>query len=281
MASKEIIQRDQIFRRLGLVPIFLLPILLFLFETESGFLSGAIFNPPFFYAILNTIILAPVGVAVAYFSTRAFLATGSLNLLFLGRGVLTVSIMSLATWLGVSTNEINSYYTIWILAGIFFGSLIELSGAVMTIKGVTIEKQAMRHALSIVSYLLIAALAGTVIFTTVLNYLPPFFIVGQGQTFLSHLFLALSIAPFAFSSLILAQMYRKSKSEILCWYSLGLGLTASSILVYLFIPEPGSAISWLFRIASFATSIYFLKAVLSGRAAQKEETVIVLKEVEK
>ncbi|MCK4721884.1 MAG: hypothetical protein KAT75_01210, partial [Dehalococcoidia bacterium] len=218
-----------------------------------------VFEPSLLLPVLNTVFISIMAFLVAYLSARGYLKTGSLNLLFVGTGVLAFgSTNQVAGWLLGAPGGIDAFITVG-STGLLFGSVFYLVGAASTLTAVTPEKVSERRRPKVMF-----AYFGVLIFTAVLTVavlvdaLPRFFIQGIGPTLFGQEVLGVAVALLAISSLLFMRSFFRSKSGFLYWYSLALALIAVGSLAVFLQQAVGSIIGWAGRSAQYLGSIYFL-----------------------
>ncbi len=75
------------------------------------------------------------------------------------------------------------------------------------------------------------------------------------------------------SSLVLWMLYRRSKSSLIYWYSLGLFLIALGMALALILKTTSSPLSWMGRSALYFSGIFLFIAVLVARAEARARGV--------
>lgn len=228
-----------------------------------------VFDQPLLSSTLAFLFLAIVPFAVAYLSARSYLMSGSPILLLLGGGVLAFGAgVLVASGANLIQGRLNLVVTAY-ATGNLLGSALHFVGTTLVLVGVTSKK-----AKGEVSNVLFAY-AGVIVFTTLIviatvqGTLPPFFILGEGFTFLRQVVVVTAIVLFAVSSINLMKTYLKVKTDLLFWYSLALALIPVGLLGSII---AGASIGWPARIVSYLAGIYFLIAVLTTiRRPRSEE----------
>ncbi len=225
-----------------------------------------VFEPAYLSAILQTVFLAATSYAVAYISLKSYLQNGSTVLVLLGSGALAWGSASLlAPWLATLPGGPNPGITIS-NTGALLASILHMSSATLVTTGISpSNRQRLRKPLLIFSYLAVLAFTGIFAMASLEGLVPPFFVLGVGQTPLRAIVLGAGATLFATSSLLFGRLYfsSKSKSGVLYWYFLALGLTGLGLAAVFFGRAPGDPISWTGRAAMFLGGVYFLKAVLT------------------
>lgn len=228
--------------------------------------KGLVFEPAYLNAVLQTLFLAITSYAVAYISLKSYLQNGSTILVLLGSGALAWGSASLiAPWVATLPSGPNPGITIS-NTGALLAAILHTSSATLVSTGASPNnRQSLRKPLLVLSY------GGVLAFTTIYavasleGLVPPFFILGVGQTLLRAVVLGTGATLFAISSLLFSRLYFSSsaKSGVLYWYFLALGLTGLGLAAVFFGRAPGDPISWTGRAAMFLGGVYFLKAVLT------------------
>jgi hypothetical protein len=93
---------------------------------------------------------------------------------------------------------------------------------------------------------------------------PAFFVPGIGSTVLRQVVVAAGLFLFAVSSILFMRLYHDSRSGILFWYSMALGLTTIGLAAFYFGRTVGDPIAWTGRIATYLGGIYSLIAIRSA-----------------
>ena len=238
-----------------------------------------IFEPSGLLPVLNTVFVSVIALLVAYLSAKSYLATGSLNLLLLGCGVLAFGCGNqVAGWLLGAPGGADLFVTID-NTGALFGSVFHLVGAASTLAAVTPEKVWRWRKLKVM-----LAYLGVLVFMAVLTVallqgaLPPLFIQGIGPTLFTQWVLGAAVVLFAISSFLFMRLFSKSKSDFLYWYWLALALIAIGSSGVLLQKAVGSPIGWAGRSAQYLGSIYFLTAVLTAIRGAPTERMPLEKE---
>lgn len=222
-----------------------------------------VFEPPFLLLILNGLLISLTSFVVAYISARCYLMNGSINTLLLGSGSLVFGTGSLVTgWIMGTLGGANASVTMFNICALLASGL-QISGAALTTKGVTSHGASKyRKQKLLVDYLGLLLLLVLLAVATLAGYIPLFFIQGTGPTLLRQIVLGAAIALFAITSILLMRLYLRSKSDILYWYSLGVGAISLG-LFGVFLPSyVGGLLSWTGRIAQYLGCTYLLVSVL-------------------
>lgn len=222
------------------------------------------FEPPLLNSILYTVFISLTSFLVAYISLKGYLQTGSAILLLLGSAGLAWGSASLVgSWLGSLPAGPNVGITI-VNTGALLASAFHVASGTLTSNSTFPENRPrVRKSLSSIAYIGVLSFMAILTLTSLEGLVPPFFVPGVGQTPLRMAVLGSASALFAVSSLLFARLCFTSKSRILYWYFLGLGMTSVGLAAVFFGRAPGDPISWTGRAAQFLGGVYFLKAVLT------------------
>ena len=251
----------------GLIPVvaFALSIvLLFVFN-----IRGSVFDPPYLQFILQVIFVFGSSIAIVVISARAYLGSGSLNVLLLGSAVLISGLAStIAAWaVSLSANEAVTIGNV----GILISSFIMLLSAIFTLTGTESNVNVNRKAILVAVYFASLFLTGVLGLLAGFDLMPDF-LTPTGPTLVRLVVLAVSIVLYFESCLMFGWRYLQVKSHVLYWYSLALGLFALALVAAAFTLRLGDIINWVSRLALYLSGVYFLIALL-GRQAKVEATV--------
>ncbi len=227
--------------------------------------SGLRFEPAYLNAILYTVFISLTSFLVAYISIKSYLQTGSIVLLLLGSAALAFgSTAIVGTWLANLPGELNASITI-VNTGALCASIFHAASGSLTFTNASPENgPGVRKTLSLLAYVGVLSFVGLFIVASLEGLVPLFFVLGVGQTPLRMTVVGFSAALFAVSSLLFAKLCFSSRSKILYWYFLALGITSVGELAVFFGRAPGDPISWTGRAALFLGGVYFLKAVVTA-----------------
>jgi len=223
------------------------------------------------YALLilfNLFFSVPVAILVCHVASRSYILRGGRSLLFMGSGMLAWGISSALR--GLVAYNVNSQLTFHNI-GVFLAGLGCLTSAISAFKPGRFKETnspPSEYALAI-SYIAVMVFMLFIGWAVTQNFLPPFFVPGQGVTLLRKIVLGAAIIQFLTSAVIFRIMYIRSRLNFFHWYSLGLTLFAIGLLgVWLTIP--GTPLNWIARSAQFTAGPYILIAVLSVRRRLSE-----------
>jgi PAS domain S-box-containing protein len=233
------------------------------------------FEPTWLLPITNTVFVTLVCFIVAYIAMRNYKATGRIQILLLGCGVLAIGTGgAVAGWLrsvpGAGANlNVTIYNT-----GALIGAIFHFVAALLLVAGISPEAGSRREkfwlAFSYVGLILFMALLTV---ASLKGMIPPFFIQGVGPTYLRQVVLGTAAILFAFSFLIFMGSYLRNREVFLYWYSAALALTAISLTAFFIQSAVGSPIGWAGRFSQYLGGVYFLIAVIMAiRSAQLRRT---------
>ena len=231
-----------------------------------------VYDPPLLMLILNIVFLFGVSCAVTTIAVRAYLASGSSNILLLGCGVMALGCGALAGG-GVRPlgGDANASVTIHNL-GVLLGAILHAMGALLTLLKAEPEKMAERRWLK-----LLFGLAGTLILITVITVatlrgiVPLFWAADVGPTPIRQVALSVAAVLFALTSVYTMVLYYQNRSYFLCWYSLALALTCVGLVGITVMKAVGGPVGWAGRTAQYLGGVYFLIGALSAlREAQAQ-----------
>jgi PAS domain S-box-containing protein len=203
---------------------------------------------------------------VAAVSARSYLRHGNLNILLLGTAVLVAGLASIAAGPVLSVQTPNYSVTIHNV-GFFVSSVLQILSAALIFSGTKSTGLTKRRFALAVSYSLTTFFVIALTALTLLGITPTFFAT-EGPTLLRQSVVAITITLFTLSCLILFRSYLQSKSRVLYWYSLALGLFATGFLSLTLQIQAGDGYSWISKIAQYAGGVYFILAVLSSRTKE-------------
>jgi PAS domain S-box-containing protein len=259
-------------RWLAFIPI---PVSLILIASLDAIVPPSLFyDPGWLIAVTNTIFVGVTGLIVAFVALRNYQATGRIQLLLLGCGVLVFGIGGIAAGLARGLpNGANVNVTVYNTAALA-GAIFHFVAALMLLVGLSPEVgERQKGTWLTVGY------AGILVFTTLLTFsavrgmIPPFFIQMHGPTPLRQVILGSADILFAFSFVIFIGTYFRSRDEFLYWYSLALVLTSISLTAFFIQRSVGSPVGWIGRSSQYLAGIYFLVALLAaGRSARAQRT---------
>ncbi len=252
------------FRRLGSVLPFVL-LAAIAVVTTLGLGHEFVFNPPYLVLILNTLFLTGTGIAVAAVSAKSFLNHGSLNVLMLGSAVLISGLVAVIA--GVASSYSANYNNIIYNTGIMVSSVIQFASAFVSVSGIE-TKGYRRKSLLALTYMAAVVFTFALTALTFLGFVPEFVTASGETTSLRGIVLGASVFFFASSCLLFMRQFLKSRSHVLYWYSMGLGLFAVGLLSATLVKVSGEVLTWLSRLTVYAGGFYFLVSVRVGVKAE-------------
>jgi len=226
--------------------------------------ASLVYDPPLLMLVLNIVFLFGISCAVSTTAMRAYLASGSSNMLLLGCGVLALGCGALAGGLVRPLGgEANASVAIHNL-GVLLGAILHALGALLTLIKAEPELRAERRRLMVLS-----GFGGTLILIAImiaatLEGVVPLFWGDVGPTPIMQVVLSMAAVLFALTSVYTMVVYFQNRGNVLYWYSLALGLTTLGLVGIAVMKVVGSPIAWAGRTAQYFGGIYFLIAALSG-----------------
>jgi PAS domain S-box-containing protein len=260
-------------KSLAVLPI---PVSLLLLGALSVSNIRGVFEPPWLLPLLNTAFLSAIPFLIAYITIRAYLGSGSIGLLMLSCGVVTLGLSAFIAGVLIRGMEgPNTNVTIY-NSGALLAAAFHFYGSLSVLLGVEPDLDLRRKKMNVINaYLAIFLLIGLLVIATVNDLTPLFFIQGVGPTLLRQIVLGGATALFAVSAFLLTVLYLRSKANFLYWYSLALFLIAIGLACVFFEKAVGSPIGWLGRSAQYLGCIYLLAAVLSAVREVRARGVIL------
>jgi PAS domain S-box-containing protein len=233
------------------------------------------YEPPWLLPITNTVFVTVVFLIVAFIAMRNYEATGRIQILLLGCGVLAFGIGGVIAGFVRSIAGAGANLNVTIYnTGALVGAIFHFAAAFILLAGISPEVGSARK-----EFWLVFGYVGVTIFMALFamaslgGMIPPFFIQGVGPTALRQWVLGSADVLFAFSFLIFIGLYLKNREVFLYWYSSALALTSISLTAFFVERAVGSPIGWAGRFSQYLGGIYFLIAVITTlRSAQVRRT---------
>jgi PAS domain S-box-containing protein len=222
----------------------------------------------------NLLFIGAVSFLIALVALRNYNATGRVQILLLGCGVLIFGAAAVAAGAvrdlpGGGNLNVTIYNS-----GALGSAAFHFTAAIILLCGFS-----PKTALAQTRKWLVAGYAGSLVVAAVLTaaaiggFTPVFFVQGHGPTVQRQFVLGAATALFVFAFLVFLGTYFRIREVFLYWYSCALALTAISLTAFLFQHAVGSALGWVGRAAQYAGGIYFLLSLLSAvRSSQERGT---------
>jgi PAS domain S-box-containing protein len=256
-------------RHLSFMPI---PALIVIIAALYLIVKPSVFyEPPWLLPITNTVFVTVVFFIVAYIAMRNYTATGRIQFLLLGCGVLAFGIGGVVAGFVRSVPGAGANLNVTIYnTGALIGAVFHFAAAFILLAGISPEVGSERKEFWLVlSYVGLIIFIGLFTMGSLRGIIPPFFVQGVGPTALRQWVLGSADLLFAFSFLIFMGSYLKNREVFLYWYSLALALTSISLTAFFIESAVGSPIGWAGRFSQYLGGIYFLVAVIKAiRSAQ-------------
>lgn len=254
---------SQFSRLVGALPAPALFILTVVLDTQQ---SPATFESPFLLAILNTIFLCAIPLALSYEAAKSHRATKFLGFLLVGCGLALFGLGSLyAGWVMPLAGNPNPTVTLHNLGSLTAG-ICQFAGAHIFLTGLSGNSEVRFHPKS--SWLIysgIFILVSVTAFLAFYGYLPVFYDPQDGPSLLRQLVLGASICLFAMSGLLFLEIYAATRTNFAYWYGLALWLIAIGLIGVMLQHGVGSMLGWAGRAAQYVGCVYLLFAFLQGR----------------
>ncbi len=187
-----------------------------------------------------------------------------MNTLLLGTAVIPSGIGALIAGLLVHVpGKINVAVTSHNV-GMFLSALIHFGGALLinfrAHQAVRVRK---RGLVAWTTYLLVALIVIAAYLASRAGRLPVFFTPEHGGTLLWEIILAVGVAFYLASGLLVISNSRRGRVEFLLWYALALFAMGAGLLIISVAPIVGGVLSRCGRAFQYISGIYFLIAVWS------------------
>ena len=131
-----------------------------------------------------------------------------------------------------------------------------------------------RGTIAAAAYAAVFCLGAVLTAETVLQILPPFFVVGEGPTVIRQVVLSVSVTLLLTSALLMMTVYAERKTGFLL-YSINALLLIGAGIVGVALGAPGSPLSWLGRAPQYLGDVYLAVASMKalGEARSRGTTV--------
>jgi PAS domain S-box-containing protein len=227
------------------------------------------------YTTFSTLFVSAAGLAIAYLAARSYVASGAGNILSFGAAALALAVTYVLAGVFYTTREhlITLHNVGFCLSGALF-----VASAIWSLADRPPRTDRVRARRDVVlAYLTVLLVMGAVVWVTMVEKSPDFYVEGQGYTLLRHFVFGTGIVAFVVASGLFLLLYRRIPSHFLLWCFTGLGLfgavTAVTVLTG---AVPGSATAWASRSGQWLAGVYLLVAVFS--LEPRREWVLPLKQ---
>lgn len=264
-------------RESGIPPfsIALIPGLVVLMAILYGVVPPSVFYDPVSLILIgNTVFVGGVSFVICFIAFKTYSATGRIQVLLLGCGVLTFGMGGVVAAIvrnlpdGANLN-VTIYNT-----GALVGAGFHFAAAFIILAGVSPEAGATKRRVW-----LRLGYGASVLFMVLLTIasfrrmVPPYFIQGVGPTVLRQWVLGTADILFVFACLVFMATYIRNKERFVYWYGCALALTAISLTAFFIQKSVGSPVGWLGRFSQYVGGVYFLIAlVTAARSAHERGT---------
>ena len=247
--------------RLAWLPVpILLVVALLLRRLEPAW----VYEPRYLVLVLSTTFSTGAGLLVAYLAARSYLRNGSAALLLMGGGMLVYALASVSAAAFISlrlTDPAVAVHNIGMASAGFLGFLSAI--AAMTPGASNARSRPSVSTLAALYAAGSALVCGTVV-AAAAHLLPIFIASDAAATHVRTMVLSAAVVQFALCALLLAVLYRRSRSAFLYWYSLGLALLAVGLFAVSVGARVGGPESWLGRAGQYLGALYIVIAVLAA-----------------
>ena len=271
---KDIEQETELPIRLSFLPI---PIFLFLIALFFYLGPHASFENPYLLILLNLTFSTLISLFILYKIRQVFLIHSKPGLLMFGCGVLiwgcagfSVAIFDLLDSEKI-IHDADTLVTIFNNC-IWVSAICHLTGVIISLK----TRKQLRYPFFwiFISTLGVFVIVTSIIWATLYDILPPFFIPGQGGTLVRQFVLGSAISMFVVTAFLLRLYDRIKSSTVFHFYSLGLLLFAIGLSGVWAGKIMDSPLIWTGRFAQYAGGIYMLIGTLKFPGYAKSEGII-------
>jgi two-component sensor histidine kinase/PAS domain-containing protein len=197
-------------------------------------------------------------------AAKGYMESGSISIITMGSGVFSLAVGSLIAGFLLPSKGPNAVITIHNISAGLSGSL-HLVGAMLVFVGVMPVKDAhKRKRRLIIVFLSIFAFLVILTFGVFENFLPTFFVQGQGPTLLRQIILGIATFSFLVSGFLFMLLYKNSRNLFLYWYAAALFLISVGLGCVFIQKSFGGLIGWLGRIAQYTGGLYLVISILKG-----------------
>ena len=223
--------------------------------------NGGSYEPPFVLFLLNLLFLTAIPFGVAAVVSLAFLRSGTLTLLLLGCGMVSLGTGSLLGGLAVHRDPnvtVTLHNTGSLLSALFLFSCTLLSFT-HTGSGLATARRGVKLT---AAYLAIAAGGVLLYWGSSAALTPPFFIQGTGPTPLRQTILGGALLFFTLSTILSGLLYLRERHLFFPLYAIGLALMTIGLYAVFIQKAVGSPVGWVGRGAQYGAMLYFLAAAV-------------------
>ena len=222
---------------------------------------------PLLSSSLNIIFRVGAFSVVAFISAKSYLKNGSFQLLLIGSSMVAFAVgaglnvagalLALPEWLNFTLSMITISFFTFAALNLLAAGILFFRRNVFQPKSAVLKRNLLLGYLSAV--ILMVVLGGAVM----AGIIPPFAIARE-YTLVRNFTLVGSLVLFLLSTVVMGKVYFESKSKVLYWFTLGLGLHVVSVSSLLLASGAGTALSWWGSVAQCFGSVFLVIALLSG-----------------
>jgi PAS domain S-box-containing protein len=253
-----------LFKHAGLIvflAIALVAVILLLLDLKNSFII------PLLTSSLNIIFRVGAFSVVAFISAKSYLKNGSFQLLLIGSSMVAFavgallnvlgSLLAVPEWLNFALSMINISFFVFAALNILAAAILFFKRSIFRPNPTELKLNLL---LGYISAVVLIVVLGWMVYAEII---PPF-AIGREYTFPRYFTLIGALALFLISTLVIGKVYFESKSKVLYWYALALGLHVVSVSALLLAPGAGTALSWWGSVAQCLGSVFFVIGLLSG-----------------
>ena len=258
-------RRRRILRVAGFIPVTIMAFLAVILVVTNY--RGPIFDPQYLALVLQFIFVFCVSIMLAIVSARAYLISGSFNVLLLGIAPLVSgSLLILAQWAvtptmgsGWTPNQAVTIGNLGILSSSF---LLFISAILLLLPNEEAKLKISRRTVLGSSFLIAVIWIGAMVLVAQSGKFPVLFTSG-GSTTWRQTILGMSGVFLAISCLMFGWGFLRSRSPVLFWYTLGLVSFLVSLIGIVYTVKIGELINWAGRMGLYVSGFFFIIAVLN------------------
>ena len=257
----------------GFLPVVIMAFMAFFLVVTNY--RGPIFDPQYLAFTLQFIFVFCVSILLAIVSARAYLISGSLNILVLGiASIIGGACLMLAQWavtrtLGSSwtTNQAVTVGNLGILSESF---LLFVSAVLLLLpKERALPRVSRKFILGSLYVISVGLIAGIALIALSGQF--PVLFTNGGSTIWRQYILGISGIFLAISSIMFGWGYIRSASPTLFWYLLGLCSFTISLIGIVFTVKIGELVNWTGRLGLYVSGFFFILAVLDRNSGKDLE----------